>query len=128
MCLGLKNIFIFSLLSGISFGISYRASGGVSQIGLGPIFFDSLSQYLDSSTLTILTIISAVITVFFIFKLASFFREIYEQQSVGAIISALAFAGSLIVVFGSFQNMTFVLVGVGCWIISGTIVLKSKIK
>lgn len=113
--LGLGKIFIFSALSGISFAFSYRTGQG-SQGGTVFVLLDLLNKSGDATTQAIVTIVSIVATIFFIFSLSRFFRQIYEHRLEGIITAVVGFSGSFIIMSSSEQNSELIIVGVGLWI------------
>ena len=66
---------------------------------------------------TFVMIASIVATIFFIYSLAVFFRNIYENRLAGIIIAIVGFAGSFVIFSSSDQNPQLIFLGVGLWIV-----------
>jgi len=115
--LGLGKIFFFSAISGLSFAFSYRTSGDTSDVGFAFVLLDWLNQTGDSQIQALVTIVSIVVTIIFIYGLSRFFRQIYEERRAGIIIAVLAFTGSFIILSSSQQQTFFIFLGIGLWII-----------
>lgn len=113
--MGLPNILVFSALTGISFALAIGIGGGISaDIGFG--HYDFFSRYVDSNLQTLLTLVSSIFTIFFIFRLAKFFREVLENQAAGIGVAILGFAGSFLVVLSPQDNSHVFVAGIGAWI------------
>jgi len=127
--LGLLKILIFSILSGLSFGFTFRIGGEPSEAGLGFLLLNFLSQNADSRIQFLLMIVSIVVTILFFYGLVRLFKQIIEKRFAGIVTAILGFLGSFLVVSipGNFQLM---LLGIGSWIIAGIIVsvVGKKIK
>ena len=122
--MGLGKIFIFSVFSGFSSAFSYRTGGDTSDAGLSFAILNQLSQTEDLKALIL--VLSIIATIFFIFSLARFFGQIYEQRLAGIIIAVVGFAGSFLI-FSSVQQQTILIIfGVILWItgIVGALLVK----
>lgn len=114
--MGLGKIFIFSALSGISFSFSYR-TGQESQGGAVFTLLEMLNRSGETSIQAFVTIASIIATIFFIFGLAKFFREIYEHRLAGIITAVVGFLGSFVILSDSALNYNVIILGVGLWVI-----------
>ncbi len=121
--MGLGRIFIFSVFAGFSFGFAYKIGGTNPEMGLGFTFLNLISSYTDSSIQVLLMLISSLFAIFFIFKLATFFRQVYEHKLVGIITAMLGFFGALFVILVQQNNIPLFGLGVGLWIIGLTIII-----
>jgi len=121
--LGLRQVFVFSVFSGISFAFTFRISGDASEVGIVFLVLNFLSQNTDPRIQGLIMIVSLVITIFFIYGLAVFFRKIYEQKLAGVVTALLGFAGSLLVFLSSQANTHLIVLGIGVWI-SGIFVVS----
>jgi len=108
--LGLGKIFIFALFAGISFAFSYNASGDASDAGFASLLLNQISQTGDSQIQAAILILSIILTIFAIFNLARFMRQVYEKRLAGIVTVVLGFSGSFLVLFSS-QEQNFVLFG-----------------
>jgi hypothetical protein len=102
-------------MSGISFGIAYVITG-TSQIGAGFAMLNSISQNFDPALQSVIMIVSAALAIYSVFRLARFFREVYENRLYGIVIAALGFFGSLIIILG-LQSSTGIVLGVSFWLV-----------
>jgi len=120
--LGLGKIFIFSVFSGLSFAFSYKASGDTTDVG-GFVFviLDLLSATGDSGTQGLVVIISIVVTIFSIYGLSVFMRQIIEERLAGIITVIVGFSGSFLIL-STQQEDYFIVMGVSLWIIGIIIV------
>ena len=120
--MGLGKIFLFSVFAGLSFAFSYKASGDTPEVG-GFVFviLDLLSQYGDSEIQGLVIIISIVITIFSIYGLSVFLRQVIEERLVGILTAIVGFLGSFLIL--STQEAHFIVIGVSLWIVG--IVLAS---
>lgn len=103
------------------------AIGAGGSAGIGFTSIDFFSNYLDPSLQTLIVLISSVFTIFFIFRLAKFFREIYEHKLAGIVTAILGFFGSFLVVLSQENSHAFVL-GIGFWAFAGFIVIFFRNK
>ena len=113
--MGLGKIFIFSTLSGISFAFSYRI-GQEPQGGIVFVLLDFVNKSGDATTQTFVTIASIAATIFFIYSISVFFRQIYENRLAGVITAVVGFSGSFVIMASSQQNPLLIFLGVGLWI------------
>ena len=110
--MGLGKIFLFSALSGISFAFSYR-TGQESQTGIVFVILDMLNKSGDATTHAFVTIASIVATIFFIYALSVFFRQIYEHRLAGLVTAVVGFLGSFVILSSSEQNPLLIFLGAG---------------
>ena len=113
--MGLGKIFLFSALSGISFAFSYR-TGQESQAGIVFVILDMLNKSGDATTHAFVTVASIVATIFFIYGLSVFFRQIYEHRLAGVVTAVVGFLGSFVILSSSEQNPLLIFLGAGLWI------------
>ncbi len=121
--MGLPRILLFSALTGISSGLAISATGESSVPGINFVLFDYFSQFLDSNLQTLLVIISSIFTIFFIFRLAKFFRDVYENKLAGIATAILGFIGSILVILAPQENSHVLVLGIGVWIIGLSVVI-----
>ena len=126
--MGLPRILVFSALTGISFSSAIGASGGLGGTGSGFVMFNFFSRYLDSGLQTILVVISSIFTIFFIFRLAKFFREVLDNQLAGIGTAILGFVGSFLIMFAPQDNSHVFVAGIGLWIFGTFIVVVYRKK
>ena len=126
--MGLPHILVFSALTGISFSSAIGASGGLVGIGSSFVMFDYFSEYLDSNIQTLLVVVSSIFTIFFIFRLAKFFREVLDNQLAGIGTAILGFVGSFLVILSPQDNTHVSVVGIGLWILGTFIVIVYRKK
>ena len=126
--MGLPHILVFSALTGISFSSAIGASGGLGGTGTSFVMFDFFSRYLDSNLQTVLVVISSIFTIFFIFRLAKFFREVLDNQLAGIGTAILGFVGSFLVILSPQDNTHVFVVGIGLWIFGTFIVIAYRKK
>ncbi len=124
--MGLGKIFVFSALSGVSFAFSYR-TGQESQTGLVFTILDILNKSGDATTQAFVTVVSIVTTIFFIYGLSVFFRQIYENRLAGIITAVVGFAGSFLILSSSEQNTLLIFLGVGLWI-TGIVIARLLVR
>lgn len=122
--LGLGKIFLFSIFTGLSFGFAYKIGGTDPELGFSFTILNLFSNYIDSSIQVLIMLISSLFAIFFIFRLASFFRQVYEHRLVGAITSILGFFGSFLVMLGQLNNFQLIGLGIGFWVIGLTLVVS----
>ena len=113
--MGLGKIFLFSALSGISFAFSYR-TGQESQTGIVFVILDMLNKSGDVTTHAFVTVASIVATIFFIYGLSVFFRQIYEHRLAGLVTAVVGFLGSFVILSSSAQNPLLIFLGAGLWV------------
>jgi len=126
--MGLPNILVFSALTGISFSSAIGASGGLGGFGSSFATFDYFSRFLDANLQTLLVVISSIFTIFFIFRLAKFFREVLDNQLAGIGTAILGFVGSFLIMFSPQNNSHVFVVGLGLWIFGTFIVIVYRKK
>jgi len=123
--LGLGKIFIYSIFSGLSFAFSYRTSGDASDAGFAFAILNQISQSGNEQFQAAILILSIVLTIFFIYSLSRFFRQIYEQRLIGIITAVVGFSGSFLIL--SSQQQTFlVIVGAILWIAGIILIILAK--
>jgi hypothetical protein len=120
--MGLGKIFVFSALSGISFTFSYT-TGQELQAGFVFVLLDMLNRSEDATTQGLVTVVSIVATVFFIYGISVFFRQIYDNRLAGIVTAVSGFAGSFVILSSSQQNPLLIFLGVGLWI-TGIIIAR----
>ena len=126
--MGLFRILVFSALSGISFGFAITAGGDSSGVGINFLIYDYFSNFIDSSLQTILAVISAVFAIFFIFRLARFFTDVFEHRLAGIATAILGFVGSILIILTPQENSHVLILGIGIWILGLSVVIFSKKK
>lgn len=126
--MGLPHILVFSALTGISFSSAIGASGGLGETGSSFVMFDFFSRYLDSTLQTLLVVISSIFTIFFIFRLAKFFREVLDNRLAGIGTAILGFVGSFFIMFAPQDNSHVFVTGIGLWIFGTFIVIVCRKK
>jgi len=125
---GLLKILAFSAMTGVSFAFAYATSGDPSQIGAGFAILNSMSQNLDPSIQSVIMVASAALSIYFVFSLAKFFREVYDNKLYGIGVAALGFFGSLLIVLVP-QYSTMLVLGVASWLVGIILAMyKNKIK
>ena len=95
--MGLGKILIFSVFSGISFAFSYRTSGDASDVGFAFVFLNQISQAADAQIQAIVLVLSILFTVFFIYSLARFMRQVYDQRLAGIVTAMRGGTGAGVV-------------------------------
>ena len=126
--MGLLRILVFSIFTGISSGFAISATGESSLPGINFVIFDYFSQFLDSNLQTLIVIISSIFTIFFVFRLAKFFRDVYEHKLAGIATAILGFAGSILVILAPQENSHVLVLGIVVWILGLSVVIFSKKK
>jgi hypothetical protein len=109
--LGLGKIFVFSTLSGLSFAFSYNA-GKESQTSFVFAVLDLLNREGDPSINALVTVVSIVATIFSIYGLSVFFRQIYENRLAGIITAIVGFASTFVIITGTVQNPMYIFLGI----------------
>jgi len=125
--LGLKKIYAISILSGLTFGITIKLTGEPS-VGLGSTILNFLFQSIDSRTQFYVMIISVIISIISIYGLAVFMRQVYEQRLTGIITAVLGFSGSILILSVPQDNIHFVFLGVGMWVLGMVLATRRKMK
>src|SRR3990172_11956589 len=126
--MGLPHILVFSALTGISFSSAIGVSGGIGVIGSSFVMFDFFSRYLDSNLQTLMVVISSIFTIFFIFRLAKFFREVLDSRLAGIGTAILGFVGSFLIMFAPQDNSHVFVAGIGLWVFGTFIVFVYRKK
>ena len=125
--MGLPKILALSTLSGLSFGFTYKIGGELSG-RVGFVILDLVFENVDSRIQGLIMIISLVVTIFFIYGLTKFIRQVYEQQFLGMITAILGFSGSILVVTSTQESTYFIFLGMGAWVIGVFIVFFGNKK
>ena len=126
--MGLLKMLSFAVMTGISFSFAYVTSGEQSQIGTSFAILNSISQNFDPALQSVIMIVSSALAIYFVFSLAKFFREVYENRFYGVIIAVLGFSGSMLIVLAS-QSSNGIILGVAFWVIGIILAFyKNKIK
>ncbi|MBM2852983.1 MAG: hypothetical protein HW420_1530 [Candidatus Nitrosotenuis sp.] len=119
---------VFAAMTGISFAFAYVTSGEPSQIGTSFAILNLISQNFDPGLQNVIMIVSAALAIYFVFSLAKFFREVYENRLYGVLIAVLGFSGSILIILASSSSNGIVL-GVAFWLVGVILaVYKNKIK
>ena len=126
--MGLPHILVFSALTGISFSSAIGASGRLGGTGSSFVMFDFFSRYLDSNLQTLLVVVSSIFTIFFIFRLAKFFRDVLENRLAGIGTAILGFVGSFFIMFAPQDNSHVFVAGIGLWIFGTFIIIVYRKK
>ena len=126
--MGLPRILTFSALTGISFSAVIGASGAAGSLEYNLLFSDFTLRYLDSGIQTLVLIVSSLFAIFFIFKLAKFFRDVLDNRMIGVMTAVLGFAGSFLVVLSPQDNSHILVVGIGLWLFGVFIVIFYRNK
>ncbi len=124
--LGLGKIFIFSVFSGLSFAFSYRISGDTPEVGFGFVILNLLNQYGDARIQAVVMILSIIVTIFFIYGLTVFIRQVYEQRLIGVATAVLGFSGSFLILSSTQQQTYLIFLGASFWIIGIIVGLLGK--
>lgn len=126
--MGLPSILIFSALTGISFSFAIRAGVETSGAGLNFVVLDFFSRLADPTVQSMVVIISSIFAIFFIFRLAKFFRQVIENRLLGIITSALGFSGSFLVMLAPQDNSHLLFLGIAIWSVGAIVVIFYKKK
>jgi len=124
--LGLGKIFIFSVFSGLSFAFSYRTSGDTADVGFGFVILNLLNQYVDERFQAVIMILSIIVTIFFIYGLTVFIRQVYEQRLLGIVTAGLGFSGSFLILSSTQLQTYLIFLGAGFWIIGIILIFLGK--
>lgn len=114
--MGLFQILVFSALSGASFGFALRV-GETSGASASFVLFDLVSNSSEPSIQVLVGIISIIFSIFFIFRLAKFLKEIYEHRLAGIGTTILGFSGSFLIILATLDNSHIMIIGIGILII-----------
>lgn len=126
--MGLLKILVFAISTGISFALTYATSGNPSQIGTSFSILNSILDNFDPGVQSAIMIVSAILSIYFVFSLAKFFREVFENKFYGIIIAVLGFSGSMIIILAS-QSSNGIVFGISLWFVGMILALyKNKIK
>jgi predicted tellurium resistance membrane protein TerC len=75
-----------------------------------------------------MVVISSIFTIFFIFRLAKFFREVLDNRLAGIGTAILGFVGSFLIMFAPQDNSHVFVAGIGLWIFGTFIVIAYRKK
>jgi len=124
--LGLGKVFIYSVFGGLSFAFSYRTSGDASDGGFAFAILNQISQRGDEQIQAAILVLSIVLTIFFIYSLSRFFRQVYEQRQAGIITAVLGFSGSFLILSSNQQQTFLVVAGAMLWIAGIVLIVLAK--
>ncbi len=115
--MGLLKIFIFSAFSGISIALTYLFSGENAEIGFTFTILNILYENVEPSSQVFVLIISLIVTIFFVYGLSKFMREIIEQKLKGIVIASLGLSGSILVLLSTENSSYMIFLGTSSLII-----------
>jgi len=124
--LGLGKVFIYSVFSGLSFAFSYKTSGDATDGGFAFAILNQISQRGDEQIQAAILVLSIVLTIFFIYSLSRFFRQVYEQRQAGIITAVLGFSGSFLILSSNQQQTFLVVAGAMLWIVGIVLIVLAK--
>ena len=124
--MGLGKVFIYSVFGGLSFAFSYRTSGDASDGGFAFAILNQISQRGDEQIQAAILVLSIVLTIFFIYSLSRFFRQVYEQRQAGIITAVLGFSGSFLILSSNQQQTFLVVAGAMLWIAGIVLIILAK--
>ena len=124
--MGLGKVFIYSVLSGLSFAFSYRTSGDASDGGFAFAILNQISQRGDEQIQAAILILTFVLTILSIYSLSKFFKQVYEQRLVGIITAVVGFSGSFLILSSNQQQTFFVVGGAILWIAGIVLIILTK--
>jgi len=124
--LGLGKVFIYSVFSGLSFAFSYKTSGDATDGGFAFALLNQISQRGDEQIQAAILVLSIVLTIFFIYSLSRFFRQVYEQRQAGIITAVLGFSGSFLILSSNQQQTFLVVAGAMLWIAGIVLIVLAK--
>jgi len=124
--LGLGKVFIYSVFSGLSFAFSYKTSGDATDGGFAFALLNQISQRGDEQIQAAILVLSIVLTIFFIYSLSRFFRQVYEQRQAGIITAVLGFSGSFLILSSNQQQTFLVVAGAMLWIAGIVLIILAK--
>jgi len=124
--LGLGKVFIYSVFSGLSFAFSYKTSGDATDGGFAFALLNQISQRGDEQIQAAILVLSIVLTIFFIYSLSRFFRQVYEQRQAGIITAVLGFSGSFLILSSNQQQTFLVIAGAMLWIVGIVLIILAK--
>ena len=126
--MGLLKILAFAISTGISFALAYVTSGEPSQAGTSFAILNSILDNFDPGLQSVIMIVSAGLAIYFVFSLAKFFREVYENRLYGVVIAVLGFSGSMLIVLAS-QSSNAIVLGAALWSVGIILAIyKNKVK
>lgn len=114
--LGFFKILFYSAVFGASIGFALRAGSGITDSQTIYPALDTLSA-IAPGLQGLIMIVSLILAIASIFRLAKFFKKIIQRQYAGIITAILGIFGSLLIVLSYDSNMQAVTLGVGFWII-----------
>ena len=85
-----------------------------------------LNQYVDERFQAVIMILSIIVTIFFIYGLTVFIRQVYEQRLVGIITAVLGISGSFLILYSTQQQTYLIFLGVSFWIIGIIFIFLGK--
>ncbi len=124
--MGLGKVFIYSVFSGLSFAFSYKTSGDATDGGFAFALLNQISQRGDEQIQAAILVLSIVLTIFFIYSLSRFFRQVYEQRQAGIITAVLGFSGSFLILSSNQQQTFLVIAGAMLWIVGIVLIVLAK--
>ena len=124
--MGLGKVFIYSVFSGLSFAFSYKTSGDATDGGFAFALLNQISQRGDEQIQAAILVLSIVLTIFFIYSLSRFFRQVYEQRQAGIITAVLGFSGSFLILSSNQQQTFLVVAGAILWIAGIVLIVLAK--
>ena len=124
--MGLGKVFIYSVFSGLSFAFSYKTSGDATDGGFAFALLNQISQRGDEQIQAAILVLSIVLTIFFIYSLSRFFRQVYEQRQAGIITAVLGFSGSFLILSSNQQQTFLVIAGAMLWIAGIVLIILAK--
>ena len=124
--MGLGKVFIYSVFSGLSFAFSYKTSGDATDGGFAFALLNQISQRGDEQIQAAILVLSIVLTIFFIYSLSRFFRQVYEQRQAGIITAVLGFSGSFLILSSNQQQTFLVVAGAMLWIAGIVLIILAK--
>ncbi len=124
--MGLGKVFIYSVFSGLSFAFSYKTSGDATDGGFAFALLNQISQRGDEQIQAAILVLSIVLTIFFIYSLSRFFRQVYEQRQAGIITAVLGFSGSFLILSSNQQQTFLVVAGAMLWIAGIVLIVLAK--
>lgn len=114
------------MFGGLSFAFSYRTSGDATDGGFAFAILNQISQRGDEQIQAAILVLSIVLTIFFIYSLSRFFRQVYEQRQAGIITAVLGFSGSFLILSSNQQQTFLVVAGAMLWIAGIVLIVLAK--
>ena len=124
--MGFGKVFISSVFSGLSFTFSYKTSGDATNGGFAFALLNQISQRGNEQIQAAILVLSIVLTIFFIYSLSRFFRQVYEQRQAGIITAVLGFSGSFLILSSNQQQTFLVVAGAMLWIVGIVLIVLAK--